>query len=154
MPSSTVVAPTRRSWTCGFPRRRLRNSLRLVVPWCRRWSTSRRTTSRADGTTPTRSALSRRVAEILEVHAPGLSSSVVGDTVLAPADIEARYGTTGGHLHHGEEALDQILVRPAPECSRYKTPVPDLTLCGSGSHPGGGLTCAPGMLAARSILAG
>jgi len=97
-------------------------------------------------------ALADRVIAILERHAPGIASSVVGREVLSPRDIESRYGTTGGHLHHGESALDQILVRPAPECARYATPVPGLTLCGSGSHPGGGLTCAPGALAARSIL--
>lgn len=73
--------------------------------------------------------------------------------VLVPEDLEARYGLHGGHLHHGEHALDQLLVRPTPECVRYRTPIAGLWLCGSGSHPGGGLTCAPGEQAARAILA-
>ena len=73
-------------------------------------------------------------------------------TLLAPPDIEREYGVTGGHLHHGEHALDQILVRPAPECHGYRTPVRGLWLCGSGSHPGGGLLGTPGALAARAIV--
>jgi len=78
---------------------------------------------------------------------------VVATKVLVPVDLERRYALHGGHLHHGEHALDQLLVRPTPECVHYQTPVPGLWLCGSGSHPGGGLTCAPGEQAARAILA-
>jgi len=99
-----------------------------------------------------------RLAEIvtarLEEHAPGLATSVVGHEVLAPPDIEERFGVSGGHLYHGEHALDQRLVRPTPECSGYRTPIRGLYLCGSGSHPGGGLTCGPGALAASTILRG
>lgn len=73
--------------------------------------------------------------------------------VLTPADIEARYGVTGGHIHHGEHALDQLLVRPCPEAARYATPLAGLYLGGSGSHPGGGVTGAPGALAAKAVLA-
>ena len=94
------------------------------------------------------------VQGVLEEHAPGLGSRVVAHRVLAPENLESRYGTTGGHAHHGEHATDQLLVRPAPECVGHRTPVPGLYLCGSGSHPGGGLTCAPGALAASAILAG
>jgi phytoene dehydrogenase-like protein len=68
-------------------------------------------------------------------------------------DLEEKYGLHGGHLHHGEHSLDQLLVRPTPECVHYETPLKGLWLCGSGSHPGGGLTCAPGELAAQAILA-
>ena len=63
------------------------------------------------------------------------------------------YALPGGNLHHGDHALDQLLLRPAAGCVGYRTPVPGLYLCGSGSHPGGGLTCLPGALAARAILA-
>jgi phytoene dehydrogenase-like protein len=73
--------------------------------------------------------------------------------VLTPVEIEARYGATEGHIYHGEHALDQLLIRPTPECARYRTPIEGLYLCSSGSHPGGGLTCAPGALGARAILA-
>ena len=60
---------------------------------------------------------------------------------------------TGGHLHHGEHALDQLLhLRPSPLCARYGTPVGGLVLAGSGSHPGGGVTGAPGWLGAKALL--
>lgn len=100
-----------------------------------------------------RQGLGERVIEILGRHDASLPGSVVGRTVLVPKDLEARYGLHGGHLHHGEHALDQLLVRPTPECVHYQTPIAGLWLCGSGSHPGGGLTCAPGELAAQAILA-
>ena len=89
---------------------------------------------------------------VLEAHAPGTKESVVSGQVLTPEDLEQRYGITGGHIYHGEVALDQILVRPTPECSGHATPVAGFYLCGAGSHPGGGLTCAPGALAAARIL--
>lgn len=99
-----------------------------------------------------RDQLGERVLCQLEEYAPGLRATVVGRRVLSPADLESVYGATGGHLHHGEHALDQLLVRPLPDCVGYRTPVRGLFLCGSGSHPGGGLTCGPGRLAARAIL--
>ncbi len=99
-----------------------------------------------------RSQMYSRVLGRLEQYAPGISPLIVGHEVLTPQDLEQRYGVTGGHLHHGEHALDQLLVRPTPECARYATPFEGLFLCGSGAHPGGGLTCAPGGLAARRIL--
>lgn len=101
-----------------------------------------------------RQRLGDRVVELLGRHDASLPGSVVGRTVLVPKDLEQRYGLHGGHLHHGEHALDQLLVRPTPECVHYRTPIAGLWLCGSGSHPGGGLTCAPGELAAQAILAG
>ena len=97
-----------------------------------------------------RDAFGDRVVDVLVDHAPAIKDRIVGRAVRTPVDIEARYGTTGGHLHHGEHALDQLLIRPIPECVGYRTPVPGLVLCGSGSHPGGGLTCQPGALAANA----
>jgi len=93
------------------------------------------------------------VAELAR-YAPGIDEKIVAREVLTPADIEARYGTTGGHIHHGEHALDQLIARPTPETARYRTPIRNLYLCGSGSFPGGGVTCAPGLLAARAIARG
>lgn len=81
-----------------------------------------------------------------------LEGAIVAREVLSPIDIEQRFSVTGGHEYHGEQALDQLLVRPARECSRFATPVAGLFLCGSGSHPGGGITCAPGYIAANTIL--
>ena len=91
----------------------------------------------------------------LERHAPGVRGRVVGQELLTPVDLEQRYALTGGQLHHGEPALDQMLVmRPAPSSARFATSVPGLFLGGSGSHGGGGVTCTAGMLAAAAATAG
>jgi phytoene dehydrogenase-like protein len=94
------------------------------------------------------------VVDRLEEYAPGVGEAIAGHEVLSPADLEAIYGVSGGHLFHGEHATDQLAVRPAPDCTGYRTPYEGLFLCGSGSHPGGGLTCAPGALAARRMIKG
>jgi len=95
------------------------------------------------------------VVDALERVAPGTKDRIVAREVVSPADIEARYGLTGGHIHHGEHALDQLLfMRPAPALARYQTPIAGLYLGGSGSHPGGGVTGQPGALAAQAILEG
>jgi phytoene dehydrogenase-like protein len=90
----------------------------------------------------------------LERVAPGVRGAIVAREVLTPADIAARYGASGGHIHHVEHALDQLAMRPTLATMRYRTPVANLYLCGSGSHPGGGATCAPGALGAAAILSG
>jgi phytoene dehydrogenase-like protein len=97
-------------------------------------------------------ALGEAVVDTLAAYAPGVAKAIVAIEVLAPPDIEERFALPGGHIHHGEHAIDQLLVRPVPECAQYATPVAGLYLCGSGSFPGGGITCAPGALAARAIL--
>lgn len=93
-----------------------------------------------------------KVVGQLEKYAPGIAPTIVGKEVLSPKDLEERYGLWGGHLHHGEHAADQLLMRPTPECARYATPVEGLFLVGSGAHPGGGVTGAPGAFAARAML--
>ncbi len=98
-----------------------------------------------------RTELQDVVLHRLEQYAPQLRQSLVACTLLTPHDLQERYGLSGGHIHHGEHALDQRLIRPALECARYATPIGGLYLCGSGSHPGGGLTCMPGALAAQVI---
>ena len=100
-----------------------------------------------------RERLGDAVVRLLARHDAGLPEAVVAREVLTPADLESRYGIPGGHLFHGEHGLDQLMFRPTPECIHYATPLPGLWLCGSGSHPGGGLSCAPGELAAQAILA-
>lgn len=92
------------------------------------------------------------VLDTLSGYFPSLRQSIVGARVLSPVDLERIYGVTQGHLFHGEHATDQLILRPTPECSRYETPFRGLYLCGSGSHPGGGITCAPGALATQAIL--
>ncbi|HEY5691346.1 MAG TPA: NAD(P)/FAD-dependent oxidoreductase [Cyclobacteriaceae bacterium] len=96
--------------------------------------------------------LGEDVMRVLETYSPGLSASLVSMEVLSPADLEDRYTLTEGHIYHGEHFVDQLITRPIPSCSRYATPIPGLYLCGSGSHPGGGITCAPGSMAAIAIL--
>ena len=96
--------------------------------------------------------LGKDVLKTLEIYSPGLSDSIVGMEVLSPVDLEERYSLTEGHIYHGEHFVDQLVTRPIPSCARYATPVPGLFLCGSGSHPGGGITCSPGDMAAQEIL--
>jgi phytoene dehydrogenase-like protein len=94
------------------------------------------------------------VIDALERVAPGTKERIVAREILSPSDIERRFGLTGGHIHHGEHALDQLLfMRPTPGLAHYATPIGGLYLGGSGSHPGGGVTCRPGALAAQAILA-
>ena len=99
-----------------------------------------------------REAVGEAAMEALEVYAPTIGDAVVGLRVLTPRDIEHTFGISEGHIYHGEHAVDQLLVRPTPECAQYATPIHGLYLCGSGSHPGGGITCAPGALAAKTVL--
>jgi phytoene dehydrogenase-like protein len=101
-----------------------------------------------------RADLLESVLATLERHAPDVRRLIVAQELLTPADLETRYALTGGQLHHGEPALDQLLVmRPTPSAARYATSVPGLYLGGSGSHGGGGVTCTPGLLAAAAALA-
>lgn len=100
---------------------------------------------------PQRDALANAVTETLSELIPDLEEATLGREVLTPVDIESRYHLTEGHLHHGEHSIDQLALRPSYLCARYKTPFDGLYLCGSGTHPGGGLTCRPGLLAARTI---
>lgn len=100
-----------------------------------------------------RERLGDAVVAVLERHVPGIRRRIVAREVLTPADLEVRFALTGGQLHHGELALDQLLVmRPAPSAARYATPVPGLFLGGSGSHPGGGVRPTAGLLAAEAVL--
>lgn len=89
----------------------------------------------------------------LEAHAPGIKKLVRHAELLTPADIEARYRMPGGHWHHGELQADQMLFsRPVAGWSGYDTPIEGLFLAGAGSHPGGGVSGAPGMNAARRVM--
>lgn len=100
-----------------------------------------------------RDALGDTVVKAIEDYAPGFTNSILHRQALTPLDLEETYGLSGGHLYHAEMALDQIFfMRPVPGWSRYHTPIENLYLCGSGTHPGGGLTGLPGYYAAREIL--
>jgi len=96
-----------------------------------------------------------RVFDLIEEYAPGFRSLVIEKQVLTPLDLERRFGLTGGNIFHGEMSVDQMFVmRPVAGCARYRTPIQGLYLCGSGTHPGGGVMGAPGYNAAREILKG
>ena len=100
-----------------------------------------------------RRELGLRVINTLAPYAPDLSSLVEGMQVITPEDLETCYGFTGGHIFHGELALDQLFtMRPVLDWARYKTPIRGLFLSGSGTHPGNGLTGASGANAAREII--
>ena len=100
-----------------------------------------------------RDSLARVAVDTIEGHAPGLRASIVAQQVITPLDLERTYGFTGGHIFHGELALDQMLtMRPLLGWGQYRTPIRDLYLCSSGTHPGTGLTGGSGANAAREIL--
>jgi phytoene dehydrogenase-like protein len=100
-----------------------------------------------------RPTLAARTLGVLEEHLPGIKARVVGQQVLAPPDLEATWGLTGGHVFQGEHTLDQFHVsRPLLGWARYRTPIPGLYLGGAGTHPGGGVTGACGRAAARAVL--
>jgi phytoene dehydrogenase-like protein len=100
-----------------------------------------------------RKELGETVIKTLAAYAPNLPGLVEGMQVITPKDLETSYGFTGGHIFHGELALDQLFtMRPVLDWARYKTPIRGLFLCGSGTHPGNGLTGASGANAAREII--
>jgi phytoene dehydrogenase-like protein len=102
-----------------------------------------------------RASLGDLVIKTLETYAPGLSDRVVERQVLTPLDLERDYGLTEGHPMHGEPGLDQLFAwRPLLGHARYRIGgIHGLYLCGSGAHPGGGVTGGPGANAAREVLA-
>jgi phytoene dehydrogenase-like protein len=100
-----------------------------------------------------REGLGDLVLKTLERYAPGLSDRVVARQVLTPLDLERTYGLTEGGALHGEPGLENFFAwRPLLGHARYRMPVQGLYLCGSGAHPGGGITGGPGANAAREIL--
>jgi phytoene dehydrogenase-like protein len=101
-----------------------------------------------------RDAFGDLVLATLEAHAPGLTALVTAREVLTPVDLERDFGLTGGHPLHGEMALDQFFLwRPLLGHARYRLALDGLYLCGSGAHPGGGITGGPGQNAAREFIA-
>jgi len=100
-----------------------------------------------------RDRLGALATRTIERYAPGFGASVLAQEVITPLDLERTYGLTGGHIFHGELALDQYFVaRPLLGWARYATPIPRLFLCSSGTHPGTGLTGRSGALAAQAIV--
>ena len=100
-----------------------------------------------------RSLLCDRAIDTIAQYAPRIREQIVHRELLTPADLERNYLVTGGHWHHTELSMDQMLMmRPTYEAAQYGTPIPGLFLCGAGCHPGGGLMGGAGHNAAREIL--
>ena len=100
-----------------------------------------------------RDAVADLMIDTVDRLSPGFKASVVGRLALTPLDLERRFGLVGGDIFHGRLSLDQLFsARPVLGHGDHRMPVPGLYLCGSGAHPGGGVTGAPGHNAAREIL--
>jgi phytoene dehydrogenase-like protein len=100
-----------------------------------------------------RESVANSILDAVGRHISNLAAITVGRQVLSPLDLERTFGLTEGDIFHGRHDLDQIFsLRPHPEAAQYRTPVPGLYLCGSGSHPGGGVSGAPGHNAAKRVL--
>ncbi len=94
-----------------------------------------------------------RIVDLLAEYAPNMKTAIEHRHALSPLDLEEQFGLTGGNIFHGEMSPSQLFfLRPLAGWARYATPIRNLYLCGSGTHPGGGVMGAPGHNAAREIL--
>jgi phytoene dehydrogenase-like protein len=101
-----------------------------------------------------REAAAETILDTVEKFAPGFRKSVIARQIHSPLDLERKFGLVGGDIMHGRLSLDQMFsVRPMPAYADHRMPLRGLYLCGSGAHPGGGVTGAPGHNAAREIIA-
>jgi phytoene dehydrogenase-like protein len=100
-----------------------------------------------------RDELCKQSIDTIARYAPSIRDQIIHQEFLTPVDLERDYRVTGGHWHHTEFAMDQMLMmRPTYEAAQYSTPIPGLFLCGAGCHPGGDITGAAGHNAAREVL--
>jgi phytoene dehydrogenase-like protein len=100
-----------------------------------------------------REAFGDAVIDTLATYMPNIKDRILHRQVLTPWDLEQVYGLTEGNIFHGELSLEQLaFLRPVAGWSRYKTPIQDLWMCASGTHPGGGIMGAPGALCAKTML--
>ena len=101
-----------------------------------------------------REAAADHIIATVDGHAPGFAKSIIGRQILSPLDLERTFGLIGGDIMHGHMALDQLwAARPVLGNGNYRGPIKGLYMCGAGTHPGGGVTGAPGHNAAMAILA-
>ncbi len=101
-----------------------------------------------------RDEIAMNVIKEFAEYAPNIPDAIVGMQVLAPPDVEARFGMTGGHIFHGELVPEQAFdMRPVAGSSSYEGPIGGLFLCGSGAWPGGCVMGAPGHNAAQEVIA-
>ncbi len=98
-------------------------------------------------------AFGETVIDTIEEYAPDIRDCIIDKQVLTPWEIEKDFGMSEGNIFHGELSLEQLLfLRPTAGWAHYKTPIDNLWMCGSGTHPGGGIMGSPGELAAKTIL--
>jgi phytoene dehydrogenase-like protein len=94
-----------------------------------------------------------QIIATVDARAPGFAASVIGRQIHSPLDLERRFGLIGGDIFHGKMGLDQLFsARPMIGAAAYRMPLKGLYLCGSGAHPGGGVTGAPGHNAAHAVI--
>ena len=100
-----------------------------------------------------REAAADHIVDTVTAHAPNFKAAILGRMILSPVDLERKFGLTGGDIFHGHMSLDQLYAaRPMLGHGDYRAPIAGLYMCGSGTHPGGGVTGAPGHNAAHEIL--
>jgi phytoene dehydrogenase-like protein len=100
-----------------------------------------------------REAAADHVIATVDGYAPGFAQSVIAREAMTPVDLERRFGLSGGDIMHGAMTLDQLwAARPVLGHGAYRGPIQDLYMCGAGTHPGGGVTGAPGHNAAREVM--
>ena len=100
-----------------------------------------------------REAFGDIVINTIAEHAPNIKDIILHRQVLTPLDLEREWGLTEGNIFQGELTLEQLFfLRPAPGWAQYRTPIKSLYMCGSATHPGGGIMGAPGRNAAQRIL--
>jgi len=100
-----------------------------------------------------REAFGKNVIDTIAEHAPNIKDIIIGKQVLTPLDLEREFGLTQGNIFQGELSLEQLFfLRPVPGWAYYRTPIENLYLCGSATHPGGGIMGANGRIASQVIL--
>jgi phytoene dehydrogenase-like protein len=100
-----------------------------------------------------REAFGNNVIDTISEYAPNLKNIIIGKQVLTPLDLEREFGLSEGNIFQGELSLEQLFfLRPVPGWAQYRTPIKNLYMCGSATHPGGGIMGANGRLAALEIL--
>jgi phytoene dehydrogenase-like protein len=100
-----------------------------------------------------REAFGDTVVDTIAEHAPNIKKLIIGRQVLTPLDLEREFGLTQGNIFQGELSLEQLFfLRPVPGWAYYRTPIDGLYMCGSATHPGGGIMGAPGRIASQVIL--
>ena len=141
-PALEITIPSIHDRTLAPPGRHVLSAIVQYAPFDPRASTD-----------SARAGLLERSLALIERYAPALRRQVVASELLLPADIEREFRITGGHWHHGELAIDQLLMlRPVPGAAQYAMPVNGLYLCGAGCHPGGGVMGSAGRNAAQAVL--